>query len=239
MRWDLFFSVTSFSHGDLWKKGEPLWYPLLILKEYLDQKKDYQIAISLPAGVFLDHPEKISIGEGTVIEPGVYIQGPCVIGKRCKVQQGAYIRGPFICGDECHIGHSAEIKNSILLNQSAATHFVYVGDSILGSQVNLGAGVKCANLRLDRRPISLQFEEKKYPTGLKKLGAIIGDRTQIGCNSVLNPGTLIGRESLSYPLMSINGYVPPRSQITPKGIHPLEPKILERLLWQSTSTAPK
>lgn len=173
-----------------------------------------------------------------MIEPGVYIQGPCIIGKNCVIRHGAYIREGVICGDYCQIGHSAELKHSILLNHACATHFVYVGDSILGNEVNLGAGVKCANLRLDRSEVVVAWNGKRVKTGLKKLGAIVGDRVQIGCNCVLNPGTLIGKESFSHPLLNLSGYIPPRSQMSAKGREPIEPHILEKLLWQSIPTAP-
>lgn len=236
--WETFFSLQHFAHRSLWPTGGSVWSPLLLLNEYLRQKNSYQIEIDLPGGIFLEKRELISIGKGTKIEPGVLIQGPCIIGRDCVIRHGAYLRGSVICGDHCQIGHSAEIKHSILLDRAAATHFVYVGDSILGNHVNLGAGVKCANLRLDRREVEVRFGEKRVKTGLKKFGAIVGDRTQIGCNSVLNPGTLMERESFSFPLMNIKGFIPSRSQVSERGILPIEQNILEKLLWQSTTTAP-
>jgi NDP-sugar pyrophosphorylase family protein len=233
-----FFSLDDFVHKDLWQEGEPVWSALLLLTDYLNKKPSFKIEIPVPEGVFLENRELISIGKGTIIEPGVFIKGPCIIGENCVIRHGAYFRGFVICGNDCHIGHGTELKHSILLNRAAATHFVYVGDSILGSDVNLGAGVKCANLRLDRLAISIHVKKEKVKTGLRKLGAIIGDRTQIGCNSVLNPGTLIGRESFSYPLMTLQGFIPPRSQVSAKGIQPIEQKILEKLLCQSITNAP-
>jgi NDP-sugar pyrophosphorylase family protein len=229
-----FFSIAQFAHRSLWKEGAPVWSALVLLSKYLSEKNPCQIEIEIPEGVFLKRKELISIGKGTIIEPGVLIQGPCIIGNNCTIGHGAYIREGVICGDHCHIGHSSELKHSILLDRAAATHFTYVGDSILGNDVNLGAGVKCANLRLDRREISI----KKIETGLKKMGAIVGDRVQIGCNTVLNPGTLIGPESFAYPLTNIQGVIPPRSQIGPKGIQPIEQKLLEKLLWKSTTSSP-
>ena len=176
----------------------------------------FRIEIKIPPGVHLDRPEWISIGLGTVIEPGVYIQGPCIIGKGCVLRHGAYLRDGVICGDRSVIGHSSEIKHSILLDEAAATHFTYVGDSILGGGANLGAGVKCANLRLDRTEVTVSLDGKWVRTGLKKFGAVIGDRVQIGCNCVLNPGTLIGRESFSHPLLNFGGTIPPRCRISGK-----------------------
>lgn len=235
---ETFFSLERYAHKGLWKEGEPIWHPLLILSSYLEKAKLGQIEIKIPDGVFLEKKELISIGEGTTIEPGVLIQGPCIIGKGCVIRHGAYLRGPLILGDKCHVGHSAELKHSILLDGAHATHFVYVGDSILGNSVNLGAGVKCANLRLDRREVIVPLNGKKIKTGLKKFGAIIGDRSQIGCNSVLNPGTFFGMESFAYPLMNLSGFIPPRSQVSEKGLQPIEQKILEKLLWQPTTITP-
>lgn len=225
-----FFSLGSYAHRELWEKGEPVWAPLLILEKYLKAQELGQIEVEIPKTVQLERPDQISIGLGTVIEPGVYIQGPCIIGKNCTIRHGAYIRESVICGDGCSIGHSAEIKNSILLDRSFATHFVYVGDSILGNWVNLGAGVKCANMRLDRKEVKVEFDGAKIKTGLKKFGAIVGDRAQIGCNSVLNPGTLVGKESLCHPLVNLKGTIPMQSEIKQNGIKPIGIKILEQIV---------
>jgi NDP-sugar pyrophosphorylase family protein len=223
-----YFSLKRFAHRSLWKAGEPVWSPLLVLSEYLKGCDLGKIEIEVPDGVSLVRPELISIGKGTLIEPGVCIQGPCVIGKECIIRHGAFLRDGVLCGDHCAIGHSAEIKHSILLDSAAATHFTYVGDSILGNFVNLGAGVKCANLRLDRREVRVQ----KVKTGLKKFGAIIGDRTQIGCNCVLNPGTVMGKECTAEPLLNFGGVIDPRSRIFGEKTwkaEPIEPQLLERV----------
>ncbi len=208
---ELFFSLQRYAHKALWKEGEPVWSALSSLSDYLNGCALGKIEIKIPKGVHLENPESISIGKGTVIEPGVYIKGPCVIGKKCVIRHGAYLRESVVIGDFCAIGHSAELKHSILLDSANATHFVYVGDSILGNSVNLAAGVKCANVRLDKREVRFAFEGKKYETGLKKAGAILGDGVQIGCNCVLNPGTLVGKECVSYPLQNLSGYIPSRS----------------------------
>lgn len=203
---DDFFSLDRFAHKDLWQEGKPVWSPLLYLDEYLRGQK-FKIEIKIPKGVFLDRPDVIAIGKGAIIEPGVYIQGPCIIGKGAILRHGAYLRGGVVCGDHVVVGHSSEIKHAILMNFAAATHFTYVGDSILGNNVNLGAGVKCANLRLDRKEIR---------PGMKKFGACIGDRSQIGCNCVLNPGTLMGRGCTAYPLLNFGGKIAPHTQIQGK-----------------------
>ncbi|MBM3183776.1 MAG: UDP-N-acetylglucosamine diphosphorylase [Chlamydiae bacterium] len=209
IRHEDFFSLERFRHRDLWKGGMPIWNPLHLLEEYL-KAQTFRIEIKVPKTVHLERPELISIGKGTVIEAGVYIQGPCIIGKECVLRHAAYLRGSVICGDHSAIGHGAEVKHSILLDSCAAAHLTYVGDSIIGNGVNLGAGVKCANLRFDKKEIVVS----KINTGLRKFGALIGDFSQIGCNSVLNPGTLIGRETICYPLLNFGGIIPPQSLIS-------------------------
>jgi NDP-sugar pyrophosphorylase family protein len=203
---DDFFSLEKFAHRDLWEENGPVWSALIHLDRYLREKKG-RIEIEVPPHVYLDFPELISIGKGTVIDPGVYIQGPCIIGKNCILKHGAFLRGGSVLGDHVVVGHAAEIKHSILFDYAAATHFSYVGDSIVGSFANLGAGVKCANLRFDR---------KNVKPGLSKFGACIGERVQVGCNAVLNPGTLVGRETIIFPLMNVGGIIAPKSTISRK-----------------------
>lgn len=132
-----FFSLKRYSHASLWKEGLPVWSALLELENYFLLCTSYRIEVEIPPGVHLARPELISIGKGTILEPGVYIQGPCILGKECVIRHGAYLRGGVLAGDRCAVGHSAEIKHSILLDQANATHFTYVGDSILGNGVNL------------------------------------------------------------------------------------------------------
>lgn len=149
------------------------------------------------------YDKNVQIGEGSLIESGALIKGPTIIGNNVEIRQGAYIRGNCIIGDNCVVGHATEMKNSIMLNGSKAAHFAYVGDSILGNDVNLGAGTRLANIYLRNINIIIIADNKKYRTDLKKLGAIIGDGTQTGCNCVCNPGTLIGRSSLIFPGVTV------------------------------------
>ncbi|MEE4262447.1 MAG: hypothetical protein V2I56_07120 [Desulfobacteraceae bacterium] len=167
----------------------------------------------IDAGAFI-YDDNIYIGRGSLIESGALIKGPTIIGNNVEIRQGAYIRGNCIIGDNCVVGHATEIKNSIMLNGSKAAHFAYVGDSILGNNVNLGAGTRLANIYLKNIKIIVMTKEKKYWTDLDKLGAILGDGTQTGCNSVCNPGTLVGKSSLIYPGVTVaaNTY-PKRSKI--------------------------
>lgn len=229
-----FFSLKDFLHSSvLWENGKPVWMALQNLDRYLKSYDSYKIEIEIPSDVKIVNPELVAIGEGTILEPGVLIEGPCILGKDCLVRHGAFLRGGVICGDNCVVGHASEVKHSIFLNGAQAAHLDYVGDSILGSRVNLGAGVKCANLRLDRREISILDEGVKVKTGLKKFGCILGDGCQIGCNVVLNPGTLLGPGCVSYPLINLHGTIPANSRIKGKShefdIEPVGIEILEAL----------
>jgi len=156
----------------------------------------------IDAGAFI-YDDNIYIGEGSLIESGALIKGPTIIGDNVEIRQGAYIRGNCIIGDNCVIGHATEIKNSIMLNGSKAAHFAYVGDSILGNNVNLGAGTRLANIYLRNIKIIITTKGKKYRTDLDKLGAIMGDGTQTGCNCVCNPGTLVGKSSFIFPGVTV------------------------------------
>lgn len=207
-----FFILEHFAHAELFEGCAYVWEALERLSDYLKKQKLGKIEVEIPSSVHLVNPELISIGSGTVVEPGAYIQGPCIIGNNCQVRHGAYIRGDVIAGEACVIGHDTEIKHSILLDRANAAHFNYVGDSILGNGVNLGAGVKCANLKLDHSPVSVVVQGERYKTELKKLGAIIGDGAQLGCNSVTNPGTLIGRGAIVYPCVNVQGFVPEKGR---------------------------
>jgi NDP-sugar pyrophosphorylase family protein len=202
-----FFTLEGFEHAALFEGLSFPWEALAHLTDYLNHQKLGMIEVELPSSVHLVNPHLISIGKGTVVEPGVYIQGPCIIGANCTIRFGAYIRGHLVTGDRCVIGHDTEIKHSILLNGVNAAHFNYVGDCILGNGVNLGAGVKCANLRLDHQPVKVVFNGQKMMTHLKKLGAVVGDGAQIGCNAVTNPGTIIGKNAFCHPCLNISGQI--------------------------------
>lgn len=201
------FNLSSFSHKELFEGCTYAWEALIILIQYLEKQKLGKIECPVPEGAYLVNPDQISIGKGTVIEPGAYIQGPCLIGRDCQIRHGAYIRGAVLTGNRCVIGHATEVKKSILLDEVHAAHFNYVGDSILGNRVNLGAGVKLANLRFDSKEIALNEGGEKILTGLKKLGAILGDDAQLGCNAVTNPGTVMGMKSFGTPCDVLSGYV--------------------------------
>jgi len=151
--------------------------------------------------------DEIYIGKGNVIESGALIKGPCIIHNDNQIRQGAYIRGNVLIGDKCVVGHATEIKSSVLLGESIAAHFAYVGDSILG-KVNLGAGTKLANLKIFGTNIVLTIDGLKIETGLRKFGAILSDGVETGCNSVTDPGTIFGKNTLLYPNSTAKGFYP-------------------------------
>jgi len=221
---EYFFDFQHYRHRQLFEGCLYVWQALPKIAPYL---KSYSfggikgsIEVEVPKGVYLINPETISIGKGSVLEPGAYIKGPCILGENCTVRHGAYIRGDFIAGDGCVIGHDTEIKNSLFFDNVHAAHFAYVGDSILGSHVNLGAGTKCANLKFDYSNIIVTVEGKKIDTGLHKFGAIMGDLSQTGCNSVTNPGTLFGQRVFCYPCMNVGGFIPSDHIVKPSE-HPI------------------
>jgi len=160
-------------------------------------------AIVMP-GAFL-YDDRVEIGAGTVVEPGALIKGPTVIGRDSEVRQGAYMRGDCLVGDRCVIGHATEMKASIMLNGVQAGHFAYVGDSILGNDVNLGAGTKLANLKMIPGDVVVKSDRDQLKTGRRKLGAILGDGTETGCNSVTSPGTLLSPGSIVSPGVVVPG----------------------------------
>jgi NDP-sugar pyrophosphorylase family protein len=206
-----FFDLRSYAHAGLFEETVHVWEALTQVSKYLQTLPLGRIEVKIPSGAFLVDPHLISIGQGSVVEPGAYIKGPCIIGKGCTIRHGAYIRGQVIMGDRCVFGHDSEAKNTILLNDVHAAHFAYLGDTILGNKVNLGAGTKCANLKLIPDPIVIQYRGEKINSGLRKLGAVIGDFSQIGCNAVTNPGTLVGQHVVWYPCVNFGGFIPSNS----------------------------
>lgn len=171
-------------------------------------------AIIMPGAFLFD--DRIILGPGTVVEPGALIKGPFVAGKNVEVRQGAYVRGDCLVGNDCVVGHATETKSCIMLDGAKAGHFAYIGDSILGKNVNLGAGTKLANLKMLPGNVSIRFEGKRRDTGRRKLGAVIGDGTEMGCNSTTSPGTLLGPGSMLYPCVSAPaGCYPPKTVISP------------------------
>jgi NDP-sugar pyrophosphorylase family protein len=159
-----------------------------------------------PSGVHVKG--KVWIHSSVNLPPYATLIGPLWIGAKTEIRPGAFIRGNVIVGEECILGNACEFKNCLLMDRVAASHFNYVGDSILGNGAHLGAGVICSNLRLDQQPIVVRATDASYETGLRKFGAIIGDNAEVGCNAVLNPGTLLGPRALVSPAITVSGHVP-------------------------------
>ena len=160
----------------------------------------------IPPGVHLEG--KVWLHPSVKLPPYAVIQGPAYIGAYTQIRPGAYIRGHVIAGENCVLGNSSEFKNCLLLDGVQAAHFNYVGDSLLGNGAHLGAGVICSNLRLDQGEVMVRLLNDTIGTGLKKFGAVIGDNAEIGCNAVLNPGSLVGPRALVLPCTAFSGYVP-------------------------------
>ena len=213
---DNYFEIGSELAYRPFKGASMPWDPLRNLKGFL-------------ADFFAHHPSRIPAGlhdsiiikgqvyieDGVVLEEGTFIAGPTIVCSGAEVRFGAYIRGYAVIGEKAVVGHDSEVKHSLLLPGAKAAHFAYVGDSVLGREVNLGAGTKLANVRIDMGKSNLKIgvAGELHDTGLRKLGAILGDGVSLGCNSVTNPGTLIGRRTLAYALSSLSGIYPPNSVI--------------------------
>ncbi len=148
----------------------------------------------------------VLVGENVKIYETATIEPPAIIGKNSVVRPGAFIRGNVITGEGCVIGNSSELKNCVLLNGVQAPHYNYIGDSVLGNKAHMGAGSICSNLKADKSEVIVRGEEV-YKTGLKKFGAVLADGADIGCGSVLNPGTIIGKHTNVYPLVSVRGII--------------------------------
>lgn len=206
-----FFDLSNYTHKSLFEGITYVWDALKNLESYLAQQLQPGCRAQVHPSAVIEGP--VMIGAGTVIEPGVMIKGPVIIGNDCQIRQGAYIRENCLIGDNCVVGHTSELKGTIMFDRSQAPHFAYVGDSILGNKVNLGAGTKLSNFKITRDRVHLTIDGVAYDTGLRKLGAILGDNVQLGCNCVTAPGTLVGHDTLIYSLVSARGYYPPNSVI--------------------------
>jgi NDP-sugar pyrophosphorylase family protein len=205
------FALDAYAHKALFEGAENAWEALARLSLYLKEhmKPGIQGEVEKGAHIF----GEVEVAEGAHVEAGAYIRGPAIIGPGTEVRHGAYVRGNVLTGRDCVIGHDTECKNAIFLDGAKAAHFAYVGDSILGNKVNLGAGTKLANLKIVDGPVEVYGPGGKVTTGLRKLGAILGDGVELGCNTVSNPGTVVGRGTVVYPLSAIQKTIPPDSVV--------------------------
>lgn len=152
--------------------------------------------------------EDVWIARSAKVFSSAFIHGPAIIGKEAEVRHCAFIRGNALVGEGAVVGNSTELKNVVLFNKVQVPHYNYVGDSILGYRAHMGAGSITSNVKSDKKPVCVHTPEGDMETGMKKFGAMIGDHVEVGCGSVLNPGTVVGRESNIYPLSSVRGVVP-------------------------------
>ena len=182
------------------------WEALAGIKELI-----LALGPALPQDEYEEISEHVWVARDAVIYPNNYLGAPCIIGHETEVRPGAFIRGSALVGDHCVVGNSTELKNVILFDNVQVPHYNYVGDSILGYRSHMGAGSITSNVKSDKLPVVVRCGDERMETGLKKIGAMLGDRVEVGCNSVLNPGTVIGRDSNIYPTSCVRGTVPERS----------------------------
>ena len=193
--------------------AKPLLESITYPWEALPKIKDFIIELgnSLDPEEYEKRGENIWIHKSATVFDSAYIAGPCIIGKDTDVRQCAFIRGSALVGDNCVVGNSTELKNVIIFNNVQVPHYNYVGDSILGFHSHMGAGSITSNVKSDKTLVHVKGADFDIATGMKKFGAMLGDYVEVGCNSVLNPGTVIGSHSNIYPLSRVRGYVPSNS----------------------------
>lgn len=197
------FDLSQSEHSAIFDGCEYAWEALKKIEAYLLANLRPALRNRCQGVPYIG--EKVFIGEGTMVEDGVMIKGPAIIGRNCEIRHNAYIREQVIIGDNCMIGNSCEVKNSILFNHAVAPHFNYIGDSILGHRAHLGAGVKISNFKIVPGNVTVAIGGNPFDTGLRKFGALLGDGADVGCNAVLNPGSIVGRGSIIYPSTNWRG----------------------------------
>ena len=197
------YDLSHTAAGLLLEKTEYPWEALSEIGGFL-----LELGKSLPVDEYEKRGDDVWIHKTAKIYPNNFIAGPCIIGANTEVRPGAFIRGKALVGANCVVGNSTELKNVIIFDNVQVPHYNYVGDSILGYKAHMGAGSITSNVKSDKTLVTVRAGEEKLETGLKKFGAMLGDHVEVGCNSVLNPGTVIGRNSRVYPLSSVRGFVP-------------------------------
>ena len=200
------FDLSQTEHAAIFDGCQYAWEVLARIKSYIDANLRPGLHAVCEGRVSIG--EKVSIGNGTIVEEGVMIKGPAIIGRNCVIRHNAYIRDNVIIGDGCTIGNSTELKNAFLLNAAVAPHFNYIGDSVLGHKAHIGAGVVLSNFKSLSGNVKVEVNGKRIDTGLRKFGALLGDLSEVGCNAVLNPGSIIGCGSVIYPGVNWRGVLP-------------------------------
>src|SRR5467141_2281984 len=197
------------AHPKLFENQKYVWDALKQIASYLQFRLKPGVLGELLGKPFIGN--SVFVGAGTIVEQGAVLKGPAWIGEKCHIRSGCYVRENVIVGNGVVMGNSCEFKNGIIFDEAQVPHFNYVGDSILGYQAHLGAGVILSNVKLDHGEIAVAAAEGNIATGLTKFGAIVGDRTEIGCNAVINPGSVVGRDCIIYPGASFRGVLPDSS----------------------------
>lgn len=197
------FDLSHSIAGEYLAGYEYPWQALAGIKELIRT-----LGAALPAEQFEQRGEDIWVAKSARIYPTAHISGPCIIDENAEVRHGAFIRGSAIVGKNAVVGNSTELKNVILFDNVQVPHYNYVGDSVLGYKAHMGAGSITSNVKSDKLPVVIRTPDEVFETGLKKCGAMLGDRVEVGCNSVLNPGTVIGRDSNVYPTSSVRQVIP-------------------------------
>jgi NDP-sugar pyrophosphorylase family protein len=199
---EYYFDLRGFRHREIFQNCEYIFDVFKKLADYIKQNLKPEIQGIVMPGAFVG--QDVFLGKGSVVQPGAWVAGPAIIGENCEIRHGAYVGANTLAGDRVVLGHASEIGNSIFLNDARAPHFAFVGHSILGNKVNLGAGTKLSNFKITFKEIEIGGVK----IGLTKLGAIIGDKSSLGCNTVCQPGTFIGKNVFSYPLAMLGGFIP-------------------------------
>ena len=195
---DFFTLSKDFHFKDSFSLNDAPWEWVAKIKDSLANFTFEKLAREIPSNLSIKG--QVYIDPTVKLPPYGSIEGPCYIGKNTELRPGIYIRGNVIVGESCVLGNSCEFKNTLILDNAQIPHFSYIGDSIIGNKAHLGAGVICSNLRLDQKDIkTFDLERKSYDTKMRKLGAIVGDGVEVGCNAVLNPGSLLLAHSMVYP----------------------------------------
>lgn len=182
------------------------WEALSMIEEFI-----LKLGASLPLDLYEKRDENIWIAKSAKIAPTACLNGPLIVDEEAEIRHCAFIRGSAIVGKKAVVGNSTELKNVILFNQVQVPHYNYVGDSILGFKAHMGAGSITSNIKSDRTLVAIKTGEDEVETGRKKIGAMLGDLVEVGCNSVLNPGTVVGKRTNIYPVSMVRGYLPPDS----------------------------
>jgi len=210
-------SALQLKVTELYEEGHTLAWPYLQQVTYpweiLSKIKDIilEIGPTLDPEVYDNPSEGVWVAKSAKVFPSAYLGSPCIIGENTEVRHGAFIRGNALVGNGCVVGNSVELKNVIISDNVQVPHYNYVGDSVLGFKSHMGAGSITSNVKSDKTLVVVKADGEKIETGLKKFGAMLGDYVEVGCNSVLNPGTVIGSHSNVYPTSSVRGVVPANS----------------------------